>query len=282
LEAEVMSYYENWLQAGGQPQPAVRSGNSVARDPVAPTAPKSKKGSGNQNPLTAWISELSSLGGAGAGAAIGTAILPGVGTLIGGGLGAGIAGFEGKLAENRIRDNQYDVGSAAREGGVDALFGAGPLKLGKLGASAAKSAVTSRALPEALMAAQDTVAGRVGGQAAAQRSAQGFGVKVGGGTGQNVVTPDKADAVTQFIKTGAQKYGGIKPGAPINQARDAQAVHNKVISALVPPWKTLTVHCNQVATSQARPKSSVARTATYIRFSTLTIRLRPSSRPILL
>lgn len=71
---------------------------------------------------TALTSELGGAGGAAGGAAIGTAIAPGIGTLIGGALGAFAGGTGGRLAENKIRDNKFNVGSALGEGATDAVF----------------------------------------------------------------------------------------------------------------------------------------------------------------
>lgn len=95
-------------------------------------APKSKKGSGSRNPLTALISE----GGAGLGAAIGTLLLPGVGTAI----GAGLGGFGGRLAENQIRDKEMRVKDALVEGGLSAaLSGVGEAFKAAKGAKAVKA-----------------------------------------------------------------------------------------------------------------------------------------------
>lgn len=70
-------------------------------------------------------------------------------------------------------------------------------------------------------------------QDATNRSQEGFGLTVGQGVpGGRVLTPDKADTVQAFITGGAQKYGGIRPGKPISQARDAQNVLNNVTREL--------------------------------------------------
>lgn len=82
---------------------------------------------------TALISELGGGGGAAGGAAAGAAIgsvVPVVGTAVGGLIGAGLGGFlggtGGRLVENKVRDNQFKLGSALKEGAVSgALSGVG-------------------------------------------------------------------------------------------------------------------------------------------------------------
>lgn len=69
--------------------------------------------------------------------------------------------------------------------------------------------------------------------AAMNTSQEGFGLTVGQSTGRGkVLTPGSADSTYDFITNGAQKYGGIRPGKPINQARDAQSVFNNVVGSL--------------------------------------------------
>jgi len=88
--------------------------------PVSQTisTPQNQKKTKNRGGgLTAWLSE----GGAVGGAALGTMLLPGVGTVIGGGLG----GLLGKLAENKIRDDEYRLGEAATEGAISGVLGVG-------------------------------------------------------------------------------------------------------------------------------------------------------------
>lgn len=58
--------------------------------------------------LTSLISE----GGAAGGAALGTSIAPGVGTV----LGAALGGLFGRIGENKVRDDQFNIGSAIGEG----------------------------------------------------------------------------------------------------------------------------------------------------------------------
>jgi len=76
------------------------------------TAPAKQRGRGGT--ATSLISE-----GAGIlGGALGTLLLPGVGTAIGAGLGAGL----GRIGENKIRDNRIGLGDAAKEGALSAAL----------------------------------------------------------------------------------------------------------------------------------------------------------------
>lgn len=117
--------------------------------------PKKKKGRGGF--LTSLISEGGGMGGAAAGASAGAAlgsIVPGIGTVIGGLLGAGVGGglgaFGGRLAENKVRDNEFRVKDAAKEGVISGVLSASPLKLLKGGASGAKAILGgSKFLPAA-------------------------------------------------------------------------------------------------------------------------------------
>ncbi len=113
------------------------------RKPQQTTEPTSKKGTGKlgKNGLSAWISELAgsggALGGAAAGAALGS-VVPGIGNIVGGiagGLVGGFGGgFAGRAAENKLRDDEYRVGDALKEGAVSGAFGAvGPAFQGARG-----------------------------------------------------------------------------------------------------------------------------------------------------
>lgn len=85
--------------------------------------------------LTSLISE----GGGGLGAAIGSLAGP-LGTIA----GAGIGSFIGRLGENKIRDNEFKVGSAVGEGLTSGAFaGAGQAFKAIKGAKAAKGLATA-------------------------------------------------------------------------------------------------------------------------------------------
>lgn len=127
----------SFINPNWQPKPMFKLGPDSTPQPV-------KKG-GRGGFLTSLISE----GGAAGGAALGTAFLPGIGTIAGAGLGAVI----GRLTENKIRDDEYNVGSALGEGALSAgLAGIAPLAKGVKGARAASKAGGS--LEEAIMGAK--------------------------------------------------------------------------------------------------------------------------------
>lgn len=109
--------------------------------------PVKKKGKGGFG--TSLISEGGALGGAVAGAAAGS-VVPVVGTAIGGILGAGIGAFGGRLAENKVRDDRWGVGDAAKEGALSAVL-SGPLRLGKYASTASKTLKGGATLSEALV-----------------------------------------------------------------------------------------------------------------------------------
>lgn len=165
---------------------------------------------------TSLISELGGAGGAAGGAAIGTAIAPGVGTLIGGGLGALIGGTGGRLTENKIRDNKFNVGSALGEGATDAAFsGFSALNSARKGIKAVKalSSVTGGLdNPQALLQApQKTGLIQSVGQSL-KAGASGYGI--GAGTAANQLDAAGSDAVGQTLKTLK-----IPATAPETQAR---------------------------------------------------------------
>ena len=111
------------------------------------------------------IQEGGALGGAIGGATLGASlgsVVPGIGTAIGGLLGAGIGGFTGSfgggLTESKVRDNKFDVGGNLKEAAVDGVLSAGPLKLLKGGATAAKAARGGATLASALRSGGDDAA----------------------------------------------------------------------------------------------------------------------------
>lgn len=198
-------------------------------------------------------------GGALGGAAAGSVILPGVGTAIGGLLGALLGGAGGgaigKVAENKVEGQALGNGVAgsALENGV---LSAGPLRLLKgagagakalIGAGDAASQVAGDTalqgggrLADALNAA-GAAATKPGilrsglntaKQTATDRSMAGFGAGVGDKLNGQVITPKTQATLQDFITNRAPQYGGITATTPIQQAAQAQAVHNNVISTL--------------------------------------------------
>lgn len=124
-----------------------------AAQPKAKPQPKKKGGRGGT--LTSLISEGGAIGGGATGAAIGSGILPGIGTLLGGALGAGIGAFGGRVAENQVRDDRLGIGDAAKEAGLSAVLGGGPLRLAKAATQTVKGAAKGQTLSEALKTAGD-------------------------------------------------------------------------------------------------------------------------------
>lgn len=121
------------------------------------TTPQPTKQRGKGGTATSLISEGGALGGAALGAAAGS-VVPVVGTAIGGIIGAGLGAFGGRLAENKVRDDEYRVGDAAKEGAMSAVL-AGPLKALKYGGTAAKGLKAGKGLEGALIdAAEKSVA----------------------------------------------------------------------------------------------------------------------------
>lgn len=183
--------------------------------------PQPKKGRGGM--LTSLISEAGGAGGAATGAAIGAtagSIVPFAGTalggIIGGGIGGLLGGFGGRVAENEVRDSRLGIGDAAKEGAVSGVFGAGPLRLLKVGAGATKGIAGGVGLADALVnAGEKTATGGLGGKI----------VSIGAGLRSNVVNPkttasvfgageDKAitETVNKYVKglTGSAKYNNLE------------------------------------------------------------------------
>lgn len=165
---------------------------------------------------TALLSEGGGAGGAAAGAAIGTALLPGIGTIAGGALGAFLGGTGGRLAENKIRDNKFNVGSALGEGATDAaLSGVSALNSVRKGAKAAKalSSVTKGVdNPQALLQAPEKVGLIQGVGKSLRAGASGYGI--GAGSAANQLDANASDAIGNTLKTLK-----IPATAPETQAR---------------------------------------------------------------
>lgn len=167
-----------------------------------PTMPK-KSG----NFLSSLIQEGGAIGGATAGAAAGSAILPGLGTLIGAGLGGFAGSLGGGLAESKVRDNKYDLGSNLKEASLDAVLSAGPLKLVKGASSATKAARAGVGLKEAL---------KTGGKEGAEFTLRGAVGKKTLKAGDNLIAK-------QFRLTPTQQFNfmnkhGIKATEAIKQS----------------------------------------------------------------
>lgn len=173
-------------------------------------APKSKRGSGNQSWLSSIISELGGAGGAASGAAAGAAlgsVVPGIGNIVGGIAGGIIGGFgggtAGRLAENKIRDNEYRLGDALKEGAISGAFGAvGPTwqaarGLGALGKAGGSAGIRGGA---SLLSGMTDDAAKVAGKAIVKS-----GAKAGKAVGQGITN---VDDLAYASRKGLQAVGG--------------------------------------------------------------------------
>lgn len=149
------TFHPQWQQLLAPAQPAQQA------------APQQKKGRGGF--LSSIISELGGGGGAAGGAALGTLLLPGIGTVIGGGLGGLLGGFGGKAVEQKVRDNQNLFGAGGSfkkdlgEGALDAgLSAGGELFSAAKGAKAAGIGLRQALTPEGAQLAEDATKGGAG------------------------------------------------------------------------------------------------------------------------
>lgn len=158
---------------------------------------KGKKGSGNQSWLFSIISELGGAGGALGGAATGAAlgsVVPGIGNIVGG-IAGGIVGgfgggFGGRAIENKVRDDEFRLGDALKEGAVSGAFGAiGPAWQGARGLSALGKGVGGKGI--------------------------GAGIEALGGFGDDAAKVAAGKAISRGGKKAAQSalFGGEKLNA---------------------------------------------------------------------
>lgn len=165
---------------------------------------------------TSLISELGGAGGAAGGAAIGTAIAPGIGTLIGGGLGAFLGGTGGRLTENKVRDNKFNVGSALGEGATDAAFSGvsalNDIRKGVKGVKALSAVTSGLDNPQALLQAPEKTGLIQSIGKSLKAGASGYGI--GAGSAANQLDANASDAIGNTLKTLK-----IPATAPETQAR---------------------------------------------------------------
>lgn len=154
---------------------------------VKPQAPQKKKGRGGW--LSSLISEVGGTGGALGGAATGAAlgsVVPGIGNIIGGIAGGVIGGFgggtAGRLVENKVRDDEYRLGDALKEGALSGAFGGlgGGLRAAK-GVKALQSAGSARSMASRGIGAFEPKEGlrAIPNATARVKTAQEFGIKSG-------------------------------------------------------------------------------------------------------
>lgn len=175
------------------------------------------KQSGKGGFLSSIISELGGAGGAAGGAAIGTALLPGIGTLVGAGLGGFLGGTGGRLAENKIRDNEYKLGSALKEGALSGVLGAGgeAFQLAKAGKAITGSSRLLHPVENITAGIAEKTAGRT---ATGALEGLGKGLKANGlGLAQGATAPGMhgigASTSDDLVKTIVKDFK-IKPGSP--------------------------------------------------------------------
>lgn len=186
------------------------------------TAPK-KKNSGMKGWLSSLIGEAGGTGGAIGGASLGASlgsVVPGIGTVLGGLAGAGIGGFlggtGGQLAENKVRDNSFDVGKAVKEGAVSGVLGAGPLRLAKGGLAAGKALATgAEVAPTVEKSVTSSLLGKFPGTKGATQSASRLESRAGGfGIGQTL--PGETPLAPKDVQNirGILRKNSIKTGHP--------------------------------------------------------------------
>ncbi len=186
--------------------------------------PKKQRGRGGT--LTSLISEGGAAGGAAAGAAAGSVVGP-AGTLLGALIGGAAGGFSGRLAENKIRDNEFRVEDAVKEGAISGLTAVGPLNALK----GVKAARAGRNIPEAMgvvgakktadATAKKGVVGKLQDRAAASyfKLTPSDAQKL---LDQGVNPTDLAKRAAQMGKTPDQVIGATDRGGPLAEALKAQ------------------------------------------------------------
>lgn len=125
--------------------------------------PAAKKGNFLTSLIPAAGGTLGGVGGGALGGALaGTAVLPGIGTAAGallGALGGGFAGgFGGKVLQNKVEGNKNLTQGAVKEGAINGVLSAGPLRLGKLGIDTARGIKAGAGALSATNAAADAAA----------------------------------------------------------------------------------------------------------------------------
>lgn len=202
-----IKYYSNALQQAKKPAPSS----------AAPQKPPSKRGSGNKSWLSSIISELGggggAVGGAAAGAALGS-VVPGIGNIAGGIIGGIAGGFlggtGGRLAENKIRDNEYRLGDALKEGTWSGVFGGvGPAWQGARGISAlgkASGNLGAKGGLSVLSSMSDDAA-----KAVAQTGKSGLLSRIVAGNSTDAALAGKA-IVKSGAKAGTALGQGLMPG----------------------------------------------------------------------
>lgn len=206
-------------------------GSQRAQTQSAPKQPK--KVGGLRGALLNVIPTATSAIGTVAGGVAGTLLAPGAGTAAGAVGGGAVGGGIGEFLRSKLAGEETKVGNVARETAFGALGGVGKGVQAVKAARGAKAAVkAAEQTTEGAMLARKGIAARAK-PIAQQASQEGYGLRIGQSVGRGkTMRPDDADQLQKFITQRSQQYGGIRPGKPINQARDAQAVYKNVVKSL--------------------------------------------------
>ncbi len=176
-----------------------------------PQAAPKKKG----NLLTKMLPSVAGTAGGVGGAAIGTALLPGIGTLAGALIGGALGGGAGKIGENKIEGNKNAWDGVGKEAAINGVMSAGPLRLLKGATTGVKSLRAGTGLAEALNAT---------GQAAKDFSVLGRAGQAVSNTADNMVTKNFRLTPTQLTnykaKFGEDAAATIKNHGLVSQAPD--------------------------------------------------------------
>lgn len=186
-----------------------------------PQAAPKKKG----NLLTKMLPSVAGTAGGVGGAAIGTALLPGIGTLAGALIGGALGGGAGKIGENKIEGNKNAWDGVGKEAAINGVMSAGPLRLLKGATTGVKSLRAGTGLAEALNAT---------GQAAKDFSVLGRAGQAVSNTADNMVTKNFRLTPTQLTnyktKFGEEAAATIKNHGLVAQA--PEVMRDKVIKPL--------------------------------------------------
>lgn len=181
--------------------------------------------------LKRLLAEAAPILGGTLGAIGGSFLAPVAGTAAGGAAGAGL----GAAIKQNLLGQDTNVGDIAQEALFGALPGAGKLVKGALGAGKALTAakglgeglqVSNVAKDIASTARPSTILGKVG-QGARNVDMKQSGLEIGQSLRGKTLTPDSADNLYSFARS-----NGIKAGAPVEQARQAQELFKSKIANL--------------------------------------------------
>lgn len=226
------------LQSNWKPQATFDLSKFGSTDTATPTFKKSK--GKNKGWLSSLISEGGGVGGALAGGAAGTAILPGLGTLVGAGLGGFLGATGGRLAENKIRDDEFRLGDALEEGAITGAISAIPFggvaKAGKGVAAAGKNVAKAGAKEAAETSAGKNILSKLPGakgaaSSATEMEARTLGIGASEDIAGKALSPKRQLALLKWAD-----LNGYKPGKNRNileWAEKKEADFGKQIDAIV-------------------------------------------------